>query len=89
MYETIPFFSGRSTLEGVYNQASLQTHPVYYLASELFASSPEPVPEPHLLALRPRARDPAAAPASNVSDIVALSDPLKSDARPPVPTPAS
>ena len=42
MYETLPFFSGRSTLEGVYNQASLMTHPVYYLASELYASSPNP-----------------------------------------------
>jgi len=42
MYETLPFFSGRSTLEGVYNQASVMTHPVYYLASELGASSPNP-----------------------------------------------
>jgi hypothetical protein len=42
MYETLPFFSGRSTLQGVYNQASLMTHPVYYLSSELFASSPNP-----------------------------------------------
>jgi len=42
MYETLPFFSGRSTLEGVYNQASLQTHPVYYLASELGERSPNP-----------------------------------------------
>ena len=42
MYETLPLFSGRSTLEGVYNQASVSTHPVYYLASELFASSPNP-----------------------------------------------
>ncbi len=42
MYETLPFFSGRSTLEGVYNQASLQTHFVYYLASELGESSPNP-----------------------------------------------
>jgi hypothetical protein len=42
MYETLPHFSGRSTLEGVYNQASLQTHFVYYLASELGASSPNP-----------------------------------------------
>jgi hypothetical protein len=42
MYETLPFFSGRSTIEGVYNQASVMTHPVYYLASELFASSPNP-----------------------------------------------
>src|SRR4051812_13025759 len=42
MYETLPLFSGRSTLEGVYNQASLQTHPVYFLASELGATSPNP-----------------------------------------------
>jgi hypothetical protein len=42
IYETLPFFSGRSTLEGVYNQASTTTHAVYYLASELFASSPNP-----------------------------------------------
>jgi hypothetical protein len=42
MYETLPFFTGRGTLEGVYNQASLQTHFVYYLASELGATSPNP-----------------------------------------------
>src|SRR5262245_30648546 len=42
MYEALPQFSGRSTLEGVYNQASLSTHFVYYLASELGATSPNP-----------------------------------------------
>ncbi len=42
MYETLPLFSGRSTLEGVYNQASLQTPAVYFLASELDAASPNP-----------------------------------------------
>ena len=42
VYETIPFFSGRSTLEGVYNQASVITHPVYFLASELSPVSPNP-----------------------------------------------
>jgi hypothetical protein len=42
MYETLPYFAGRDTLEGVYNQASLQTHFVYYLASELGATSPNP-----------------------------------------------
>lgn len=42
MYETLPFFTGRSTLEGVYNQASLQTHFVYFLASELGETSPNP-----------------------------------------------
>ncbi len=42
MYEMLFHFSGRTTLEGVYNQASAITHPVYYLASELFARSPNP-----------------------------------------------
>lgn len=42
MYEMLPHFIGRPTLEGVYNQASLMTHPVYYLASEMGASSPNP-----------------------------------------------
>ena len=82
MYETLPHFSGRSTLEGVYNQAATTTHPVYYLASELFARSPNPFrsrgyslfdPESALERLR----------LFNVSEIVALSGELASvlDAR--------
>jgi 6-pyruvoyl-tetrahydropterin synthase related domain len=75
MYETLPFFSGRSTLEGVYNQASLQTHFVYYLASELGATSPNPFKK------REYSRfDTDAAIAHlrlfNVSDVVALSPQL-------------
>ena len=42
MYETLPLFAGRSTLEGVHSQASLLTHAVYYVASELGATSPNP-----------------------------------------------
>ena len=42
MHETVPFFSGRSGIEGVYNQSSITTHPVYYLLSELYPSSPNP-----------------------------------------------
>jgi hypothetical protein len=77
VYETFPLFSGRSTLEGVYNQASLMTHEVYYLASELDDTSPNPF----------KSRDYAhfdldAAFAHlrllNVSDIVALSTRLVS-----------
>jgi hypothetical protein len=82
MYETLPYFSGRSTLEGVYNQAATTTHPVYYLASELFARSPNPFrsrgysrfdPESALARLR----------LFNVSEIVAVSPELASalDAR--------
>ncbi len=47
MYETLPYFSGRSTLEGVYNQASLSTHFVYFLASELGEASPNPFRSRH------------------------------------------
>jgi len=42
MHETVAFFSGRSGIEGAYNQSSTTTHPVYYLISELFPSSPNP-----------------------------------------------
>ncbi len=77
MYETLPFFSGRSTLEGVYNQASVVTHPVYYLASELGATSPNPFRK------REYSRfDPSSALAHlrlfNVSEVVAVSGQLAS-----------
>jgi hypothetical protein len=85
MYETLPFFSGRSTLEGVYNQASIMTHPVYYLASELYARSPNPFRS------RSYSRfDPETAlerlDLLNVSQVVAVSPELESalDARPDV-----
>jgi tetratricopeptide (TPR) repeat protein len=42
MYETLPYFTGRPTLEGLYNQASLHTPAIYYLASELGETSPNP-----------------------------------------------
>ena len=79
MYETLPFFSGRSTLEGVYNQASLTTHAVYYLASELGATSPNPF-EAGVLALRPR-RGLDHLRLFNVSDVVALSTAARGRAR--------
>ncbi len=83
MYETIPYFSGRSTLEGVYNQASLQTHPVYYLASELFASSPNPFRSRSYSRFDPVHAIPRLR-LFNVGDVVAVSDVLKDtlDARP-------
>jgi len=85
MHETVPLFSGRSGIEGVYNQSSTTTHPVYYLLSELFPSSPNPFrrltysrfdPESALARLRLLA----------VDRIVAVSGPLESalDARPDV-----
>src|SRR6266581_1731591 len=83
MYETIPYFSGRSTLEGVYNQASLQTHSVYYLASELFASSPNPFRSRSYSRFDPVHAIPRLR-LFNVGDVVAVSDVLKDtlDARP-------
>jgi hypothetical protein len=75
MYETLPHFSGRATLEGVYNQAATTTHPVYYLASELFARSPNPFRK-----RRYSRFDPQSALARlrlfNVSEIVAVSPEL-------------
>lgn len=75
MYETLPLFSGRSTLEGVYNQASLATHVVYYLASELDAKSPNPFRNREYSSF-----DTGSALAHlrlfHVSDVVALSDKL-------------
>jgi hypothetical protein len=85
MHETVPLFSGRSGIEGVYNQSSTTTHPVYYLLSELFPSSPNPFrsrtysrfdPESALARLRLLA----------VGRIVAVTETLESalDARPDV-----
>ena len=85
MHETVPLFSGRSGIEGVYNQSSTTTHPVYYLLSELFPSSPNPFrsrtysrfdPESALARLRTLA----------VGRIVAVTGTLESalDARPDV-----
>jgi Arc/MetJ-type ribon-helix-helix transcriptional regulator len=42
IFDTLPCFSGRSTLEGVYSQASVGTHAVYYLLSLLGETSPNP-----------------------------------------------
>lgn len=42
IHEMVPFFSGRSGIEGVYSQSSPTTHSVYYLLSELLPSSSNP-----------------------------------------------
>ena len=82
MYETLPYFSGRSTLEGVYNQAATTTHPVYYLASELFAKSPNPFKSRGYSRFDPESALPRLR-LFNVSEIVAVSPELASalDAR--------
>jgi hypothetical protein len=76
MYETLPFFSGRDTLEGVYNQAATTTHPVYYLASELFARSPNPFRSRSYSSFDPESAVPRLR-LFNVSEIVAVSSELE------------
>jgi hypothetical protein len=76
MYETLPFFSGRDTLEGVYNQAATTTHPVYYLASELFARSPNPFRSRTYSSFDPESALPRLR-LFNVSEIVAVSPELE------------
>jgi hypothetical protein len=82
MYETLPHFAGRATLEGVYNQAATTTHPVYYLASELFARSPNPFRNRRYSRFDPQSALPRLR-LFNVSQIVAVSPELASvlDAR--------
>jgi hypothetical protein len=82
MYETLPFFSGRATLEGVYNQAAITTHPIYYLASELFARSPNPFRSRLYSTFDPESALPRLR-LFNVSQVVAVSPELESflDAR--------
>lgn len=75
-YELLPFLSGRSTLEGVYNQASLSSPAVYHLASQLSPLSPNPY-----RGLEYSDFDPDGALATlrlfNASHVVALSEVLK------------
>jgi hypothetical protein len=75
MYETLPYFSGRATLEGVYNQAATTTHPVYYLASELFARSPNPFRKRRYSSFDPESALPRLR-LFNVSEIVVVSPEL-------------
>lgn len=80
VHEMLPFFSGRSTLEGVYNQAAVTTHPVYFLTSELSAVAPNPFRK-----LRYSRFDTGAALVHlrllNVREVVALSDQLVASLR--------
>lgn len=75
LYETLPYFAGRSILEGVYNQASLSTHAVYYVASELSPGAPNPFRAREYSAFDPGAALPHLR-LFNVGEIVALSPQL-------------
>ena len=78
MHETLPFFSGRPGIEGVYNQSSVTTHPVYYLISELFPSSPNPF-RSRTYSRFDLDRGLARLRLLNVSHVVAVSDRLASE----------
>ena len=79
------------TLEGVYNQAATTTHPVYYLASELFARSPNPFRSRQYSRFDPGERPAAGCGSSTSREIVAVSPELEAalDARPDVVREAS
>jgi len=49
-FESLPYFSGRSTLEGLYIQSSLLTPEVFYLQSEVSSSGSCPLPDFHCTA---------------------------------------
>ena len=44
-FESLPLFSGRSTLEGVYIQASLSVPFIFYLQSEISQKASTPIPD--------------------------------------------
>ncbi|MDD5722285.1 MAG: 6-pyruvoyl-tetrahydropterin synthase-related protein [Syntrophales bacterium] len=44
-FESLPFFSGRSTLEGVYMQSSISSPFVFYIQSEISKESSRPFPQ--------------------------------------------
>jgi len=44
-FESLPLFSGRSTLEGVYIQASLSVPFIFYIQSEVSQKSSTPIPD--------------------------------------------
>ena len=44
-FESLPLFSGRSTLEGVYIQASLNSPFIYYIQSEISQFPSTPIPD--------------------------------------------
>ncbi|KAB2966375.1 MAG: hypothetical protein F9K18_05715, partial [Thermoanaerobaculia bacterium] len=46
-FESLPLFSGRSTLEGLYVQSSLNSPPIFYLQSELSEVASCPFPDFH------------------------------------------
>ncbi|MDI6615561.1 MAG: 6-pyruvoyl-tetrahydropterin synthase-related protein, partial [Syntrophaceae bacterium] len=44
-FESLPFFSGRSTLEGLYMQSSISSPFVFYIQSEISKESSRPLPQ--------------------------------------------
>ncbi len=80
VFDLLPQLAGRATLEGLYNQAGLHAHAVYYLASELSPRAPNPFRrrtystfDPHTALLR--------LPLFNAGDVVAVSAELRAALR--------
>ena len=75
-FESLPYFSGRSTLEGVYTQASINSPFIFHLQSEISEVASCPLPDYHCSSLsfkraRPRLR------LFNTSHLILRSDKAK------------
>jgi len=76
-FESLPLFSGRSTLEGLYIQSGLLTPEIFYLQSEISEVASCPLPNYHCGRLDPP-RAVEHLRQMNVSQVIARSDALKS-----------
>ena len=73
-FESLPLFSGRSTLEGVYIQASLTSPFIFYIQSQISQRPSTPIPEHVYSRFQPEAALPRL-DLFNVSQIVAVEKP--------------
>jgi len=79
-FESLPYFSGRSTLEGLYIQSSLVTPEIFYLQSTISSSASCPLPDFHCTAFNPsRAADHLRM--FNVSEVIARTERVKAGLR--------
>ncbi|MDA2934757.1 6-pyruvoyl-tetrahydropterin synthase-related protein [Acidobacteria bacterium AH-259-D05] len=79
-FESLPYFSGRATLEGAYLQSSVNSPFIFYLQSEVSKVSSCPLPDYHCSSLDLRRALPHLE-LFNVSNLILRSDSAKQQAR--------
>ena len=79
-FESLPYFSGRATLEGVYLQSSINSPFIFYLQSEISEVTSCPLPEYHCSSLNFRRALPHLE-LFNVSHLILRTDTAKQKAR--------